>query len=200
MDKDKSKYNELIDKYSDIIDFVKTFAIVFIVVSILRLFVFNMTRVSGHSMDDTLTEKDLLFVDKIGTNFIDYERGDIVILEAPDYPDRLYVKRIIGLPGEKVDLIDGSFYINNKKLEESYTNSTYTYNDEKTGADSWTLENDEYFVVGDNRLKGISNDSRAFGPIKKDSLQGRVIYRIYPFDNIDDLREARLGLSLFFAL
>ncbi len=186
MDKDKSKYNELIDKYSDIIDFVKTFAIVFIVVSILRLFVFNMTRVSGHSMDDTLTEKDLLFVDKMGTNFIDYERGDIVILDAPDYPDRLYVKRIIGLPGEKVDLIDGSFYINNKKLEESYTNSTYTYNDEKTGADSWTLENDEYFVVGDNRLKGISNDSRAFGPIKKDSLQGHVIYRIYPFDNIDD--------------
>uniref|UniRef100_UPI0037367D9D signal peptidase I n=3 Tax=Peptoniphilaceae TaxID=1570339 RepID=UPI0037367D9D len=104
---DNSKTNK-----KEFLDSLKTFIIVLAIALIFRLFVFNFTTVKGHSMDDTLKEKDLLLVDKIGTNFRNYERGDIVILDAPDVAKKLYVKRIVGLPGEKIDLIDGSFYIN----------------------------------------------------------------------------------------
>lgn len=179
---DDSKTNK-----KEFLDSLKTFIIVLAIALIFRLFVFNFTTVKGHSMDYTLKEKDLLLVDKIGTNFRNYERGDIVILDAPDVAKKLYVKRIVGLPGEKIDLIDGSFYINGEKLEEDYTNAPYTYENEELGISSWILAKDEYFVVGDNRIKNISKDSRTFGPIKRNSLEGHAIYRFYPFNNIGSL-------------
>ena len=171
----------------EFLDGLKTFVIVLAIALIFRIFIFNFTTVKGHSMDDTLHENDVLLVDKIGTNFRNYKRGDIVILDAPDLPKKLYVKRIVGLPGEKIDIIDGNFYINGEKLEEDYTNAPYTYENEELGINSWTLSKDEYFVVGDNRIKNISKDSRTFGPIKRDSLEGHVTYRFYPFDNIGSL-------------
>lgn len=139
-------------------------------------------------MNDTLITQDMLMVDKITPRFTGYERGDIVIVKAPYEERKLYVKRVIGLPGETVELIDGNFYIDGQKLEERYTNVDYTYNDDKTLANYWKLGDDEYFIVGDNRIHNVSHDSRAFGPVSIENFVGQAFFRFYPFDSIGSLK------------
>ena len=163
-------------------DWVKTIAIALIITILIKLFILDATRVSGNSMETTLHNGDMLLVDKIGKNFRTFNRGDIVILNAPDYPNRLYVKRIIGIGGDKISIHDGSVYVNDKKVDENYTSISETI--PTTEVDEWVLDDDHVFVMGDNRIPGESNDSRKFGPIRKDSLVGHAFVRFYPFDNM----------------
>ncbi|MDO5047264.1 MAG: signal peptidase I [Anaerococcus sp.] len=163
-------------------DWVKTIAIALIITILIKLFVIDATQVSGISMLNTLHDGDILLVNKIGTHFRDFSRGDIIILKAPDYPGRLYVKRIVGDQGDKVELKDGNVLVNGELVEERYTSIPETFpSADKT---SWQLEEGEYFVMGDNRIPGASNDSRNFGPIPEDSIVGHAFLRFYPFDSI----------------
>lgn len=141
----------------------------------------DATRVSGESMLNTLHHDDMLMVNKIGKHFGDYSRGDIIILKAPDYPNRLYVKRIVGEPGDTVKLSDEKVYINGEELIEPYTSVDYTLPDSEYT--EWYLFDDQYFVMGDNRLEGASNDSRRFGPILKQDIVGHAFIRFYPFSD-----------------
>ena len=136
---------------------------------------FGATTVSGTSMEPTLHNGDFLLVSKIPTYFKNYKRGDILIIDSPDL-NEFYVKRLIGLPGETIEIQDGKVFIDGKWMKEFYTDQeTVSYANAK-----WTLGNNEYFVLGDNRGTGASNDSRLFGPVLAEHIKAVSRLRIWP--------------------
>ena len=136
-------------------------------------FVGQRTHVSGESMENTLDNGDQLIVDKITYRFQDPERFDIIVFPFHYKENTYYIKRIIGLPGETVQIADGTIYINGEVLEESYGREVMQ--DPGIAAEPITLGEDEYFLLGDNRAKGASDDSRIEGPISSSSLVGRAV-------------------------
>lgn len=149
-------------------------------------FVGQRTVVEGESMETTLSDGDNLIVDKLTYRFNDPERFDIIVFPAPDDPDKIYIKRIIGMPGETVRIEDGKIYINDVWLEENYGAETMEYYG--VAQDGVVLGEDEYFVLGDNR--NLSKDSRydVVGNIHRDEIIGRAWVRIWPFNEIGFLK------------
>ena len=145
-------------------------------------FVGQRTKVDGHSMEPTLSNGDNLIVDKLSYRFHDPERYDIIVFPYQHAENTYYIKRIIGLPGETVQVINGYVYINGEKLNEHY--GAEVMEDPGIAAEPIKLGEDEYFVLGDNR--NHSSDSRAasVGVLTRDMLIGRAWVRIYPFNKI----------------
>ena len=168
-----------------ILEWIKSILIALAIAGLIKWLFLDATRVSGDSMLNTLHNDDMLFVNKISKHFHDYERGDIVILNAPDYPNRLYVKRVVGLPGDTVTLKDEKVYINGEELKEPYTSVDYTLQTSDTY--EWYLLDDQYFLLGDNRAAGASNDSRNYGPVEKDEIVGHAFFRFYPFSDMGNI-------------
>mgnify|MGYP001473389594 CR=1 FL=1 len=183
--------DEEIDKKKDeetltAVDWIKSIVIALVLALIIRTYVASATTVSGTSMNDTLQDRDVVLINKM-VNLDNIERGDIIVFDAPDDKDKDYIKRVIGLPGDKIDIFEGSVYINGEKLSEPYINTDYTYAYDQI-ANQWIVGEDELFVMGDNRIPGKSSDSRIFGTILKDSLVGRAVFRIYPFSTFGFLK------------
>ncbi len=140
------------------------------------------TIVKQTSMEDTVMPSDYLITARQAYLFSEPERGDIIIfqsdMDAADGESKNLIKRVIGLPGETVTIRDGSVYINGEAIEEPYVKGGYT-----TGSvEGLKIDDGEYFVMGDNRE--VSLDSRDFGPISEDSIKGKAVLRLYPFDEI----------------
>lgn len=160
-------------------------AMLFLCVFIVPKYVIQRTVVSGSSMLNTLHNNESILVEKISYRFTDPGRFDIIVFYpyGRDDPDDYYVKRIIGLPGETIQIIGDTIYIDGQVLEENYGKDPIT--DEGIAAEAITLADDEYFVLGDNRE--ISEDSRIFGPVKRVNIAGHAVFRIYPFDKFGTL-------------
>lgn len=152
----------------------------------IRTFIFQTARVDGSSMYPTFEHGDLLIVKKYD-NFINqkkYSRGDIIIFSPPTKEKKKrYIKRIIGLPGDKVSIEEGKISINDKLLNEPYIeDGLYT---EAIYLDApYRIPEDELFVVGDNREPGGSIDSRTFGDVPFKNVVGKVCYRVFPLTKI----------------
>lgn len=146
-------------------------------------FVGQRTEVSGSSMETTLSDKDQLIVDKMTYRFRDPKRYDIVVFPYQYQDNTYYIKRIIGLPGETVQILSGMVYIDGVRLDEHYGNEIM----ENPGIaeEPLTLGEDEYFVLGDNRNN--SSDSRAsdVGLIHRKDLIGRAWIRVWPLSQIE---------------
>lgn len=146
-------------------------------------FVGQRTSVNGSSMYPTLEDGDQLIVEKFSYRFRRPKRFDIIVfneMEAGKKEPVHYIKRIIGLPGETVQIIDGKVYIDGEELEESY--GYYSNQEKMEGYDvsePMVIGEDEYFVLGDNRNDSL--DSRKIGCKKKQDIIGRAVFRIYPF-------------------
>lgn len=163
----------------EILEWIKSIIIAVVLALLLKQFVFYSVLVNGASMEPTLHHNDRLFANKLALYFKGPKRGDIVSFKAPD-ADKNYIKRVVGLAGDRIELIDGIFYLNDEKLEENYTEEfSFT---ENYGETYWEVEEGQVFVVGDNRLPSASNDSRAFGPIDIESIDGISNFRYYPID------------------
>ena len=137
--------------------------------------------VDGTSMEDTLHDRDQLIVDCFSYRFLrDPERFEIVVFRLKDRPETFYVKRVIGLPGETVQIINSTVYINGKRIEDPYATQSYF-----PAGDAGTLivlGEDEYFVMGDNRQNSIdSRYTEKLGPVSRSQFVGRALYRILPF-------------------
>ena len=145
-------------------------------------FVGQRTEVRGSSMETTLSDKDQLIVDKMTYRFRDPKRYDIVVFPYQYQDNTYYIKRIIGLPGETVQILSGMVYIDGMRLDEHYGNEIM----ENPGIaeEPLTLGEDEYFVLGDNRNN--SSDSRAsdVGLIHRKDLIGRAWIRVWPLSQI----------------
>lgn len=157
-------------------------AITFLIIT----FVGQRTHVSGESMENTLDDGDQLIVDKLTYRFHDPERFDIIVFPFRYKDNTYYIKRIIGLPGETVQIVDGEIYINGEMLEESYGREVMQ--DAGLAAEPLTLGDDEYFVLGDNR--NYSSDSRdpSVALIHRKEIIGRAWLRIWPLDSFGILK------------
>jgi signal peptidase I len=131
--------------------------------------------VRGVSMDPNLSEGQWLVVSKINHYLHLPQRGEIVVFHFPGTQRDKYIKRIVGLPGEKVAIKGGKVSINGQLLHESYLPQKKKI----AGQVNMELEKGEYFVLGDNRDQ--SNDSRAWGPLPRDRIIGQAVYLLYPF-------------------
>lgn len=157
-------------------------AITFLIIT----FVGQRTHVSGESMENTLDDGDQLIVDKLTYRFHDPERFDIIVFPFRYKDNTYYIKRIIGLPGETVQITDGEIYINGELLKESYGREVMQ--DAGLAAEPITLGEDEYFVLGDNR--NYSSDSRdpSVALIHRKEIIGRAWLRIWPLNSFGILK------------
>lgn len=147
------------------------YIIIIVVVVFIRTFIITPVKVNGTSMYPTLEGDEIMLLNKLGK----IDRFDIVVLKLDGENDNL-IKRIIGLPGETVEIYDNQIYINDELLEDPYGYGV-TYN-----IDPVTLSDDEYFILGDNRI--VSLDSRVFGKIHRSEIKGTTNFIMYPFSKI----------------
>lgn len=145
-------------------------------------YVGQRTKVSGKSMMATLHDEDNLIVDKISYRFRDPKRYEIVVFPYQYGEETYYIKRIIGMPGETVQILDGYVYIDGEKLDEHY--GLEVMDDPGIAEDPIELGEDEYFVLGDNRNNSSDSRSPDVGVIKRSKLVGRAWIRIWPLDSI----------------
>ncbi|OGH71599.1 MAG: signal peptidase I [Candidatus Magasanikbacteria bacterium RIFCSPLOWO2_01_FULL_43_20b] len=161
------------------LELIKIVILAGVTIGLVRYFLFKPFYVRGQSMEPNFYEKDYLIIDELSYRLREPERGEVVVFKAPNGGKDYYLKRIVGLPGERVKISDDKIIIYNDEfpqgtvLPETYLEKT-TY-----GNVDQTLGTDEYFVLGDNR--GASYDSRRFGPISKDEIVGRAWLRGWPF-------------------
>lgn len=157
--------------------------ILFILVIVIGYHSFTLCKVEGESMKPTLYEEDYVFVNKAVVRLSNLQHGEIVIIKEED-ESKYYVKRVIGLPGDVINITNGKVYVNDKKQEEPYTNkdlfnnTQVFYNFQKT-----KIPPNKLFVMGDNRE--VSRDSRnGLGYIEEDNIIGKVEFVYYPFSKM----------------
>ena len=160
---------------------------VLIVTYLIIHYVGQRTEVQGSSMEPTLQNADNLIVDKISYRVREPQRFDIIVFPFQFEEDTYYIKRIIGMPGEKVRIDwDGTVYIDGEALEEGY--GLEVIQDPGRAVDEIELGEDEYFVLGDNRNNSTDSRAELVGNIHKDDIIGRAWVRIYPFEKFGKLK------------
>ncbi len=159
----------------EIREWVVTLLAAILIALVVRQFLFEPVRVDGSSMDATLKDKEIMFVTKPEYISGDPQRFDVVICHYPDRGNTNFVKRVVGLPGDTVAVMDGYLYVNGEKYEEPYITHRPNYT-----LAPYTVPEGTYFVLGDNRAN--SNDSHLIGPITRDMIVGHVRSVIFPFD------------------
>ncbi len=176
----ESQFSEEINIVKEIVSMVLYIAFVILAVWFILTFVGQRTEVVGNSMYDTLEDGDNLWIDKLSYRFRDPKRFDIVVFPYQD-SSVYYIKRIIGLPGERIRIEeDGTIYINNEPLEENYGYEIISPNMIGRAKSNIILGEDEYFVMGDNRNDSKDSRFEDVGNIHKDELEGKAVFRIWP--------------------
>lgn len=160
----------------EILSWVAVFAAAISVAALIQFFVLEPLRVDGQSMSKTLLNNEFILVSKADYWNMDPQRLDVVICRYPGREDT-YVKRVVGIPGDTVEVRKEVVLVNGTALHEDYITypADYLFG-------PLTLQEDEYFVLGDNRIH--STDSHVIGPIKRDAILGRVRLVIYPLDKM----------------
>lgn len=167
---------------SAVFDFLQSIVVVMALMVMVYLFIMSPQEISGESMYPTFENGEYILTNKVEYKIHEPLRGDVIVFKSPSNKDIDYIKRIIGVPGDTVSLVDGKYYVNGKLLDESYLPpNLYTF------AGSFLKENQEitvpagyYFVSGDNRPHSL--DSREFGVIPKTDIIGKALLRYWPFD------------------
>lgn len=184
----------------EILSWILTLAVAVAAALLIRSFIFEPVRVDGESMDDTLANGEIMLVTKYdySTTWLSFfwqddatkesaprirfggdpKRFDVVICRYPNRGDTNFVKRVVGLPGDTIELRDGWLYVNGEKMEEKYINDAYRTGRLNTFGPV-TVPEGQFFVMGDHRNN--SNDSRSVGPIDRTMIVGHVRQVLYPF-------------------
>lgn len=169
-----------IDIYEEVIHTIVYMGIVIFCCFLILAFVVQRTTVDGNSMTNSLHDKDSILIDKISYRFSDPKRFDIIVF--PCDKNTYYVKRIIGLPGETVQILEnGDIMINGEKLNESYGKEVIWDCNRGLAEDEIVLGENEYFVLGDNRNDSLDSRSNVVGTVKRSEIVGKVLIRVYPF-------------------
>lgn len=150
-------------------------------------FVGQRTQVQGSSMEPALSEEDNLIVDKLSYRFHDPERFDIIVFPFLQQEETFYIKRIIGLPGETVQIDEeGNIYVNGELLDEGYGKEVIV--DPGRAIEPVELGEDEYFVLGDNRNNSVDGREPSVGNIRRENIIGRAWLRIWPLSKFGIIR------------
>lgn len=183
--------------FAYIFELVKIIVISLAIIIPIRYFLIQPFYVKGASMEPNFFDQEYLIINEIGYRFNAPERGDIIVFRYPRDPQEFFIKRVIGLPGEKVQIKNGEVIVINAdhpdgtRLDESYLPQdlkTFGLTEEPV-----TMDENEYFVLGDNR--NSSKDSRSFGPVHKSFIIGKVWLRGWPFDRVKVFGEQGYNLN-----
>jgi signal peptidase I len=170
---------------ASIFEILRIVILALIIVLPIRFFIFQPFVVKGASMEPNFDQGDYLIIDEISYRFREPKRGEVIVFRFPLNPSQRFIKRIVGLPGETVEIKEGKVIIKSgdkvQTLNEKYLPSI-NFNGREY---NFTLKENEYFVLGDNR--NFSYDSRYFGPLNKKFIIGRVILRLWPIKNISKI-------------
>lgn len=161
----------------EILEWALTIIIPVVAALLIHQYLFTFARVDGTSMLDTLHENNIMGVSRLHYRLNEPQRGEIITCNYPGEGNKLFVKRIIGLPGETIEIREGTVYIDGEPIAETYLTRV-----DDQSMDPITLAEDEIFVMGDNRP--VSRDSRAVGPLTLDEIYGRVLFVAFPFNEI----------------
>lgn len=160
-----------------IFETVKVVVVSLAIILPVRFFLIQPFYVEGASMEPTFQEHEYLIIDEITYRFNDPQRGEVVVFRNPQNVRQFYIKRIIGLPGDTVKIVQGTVFINGVEIDEKYIESS---NQSSDSYPETTLEEGEFFVMGDNRANSL--DSRYLGSVNERYLIGRVWVRGWPFE------------------
>ncbi len=160
-----------------VLEVILVVGIAFPLALVLHTFVTQVYAISGHSMEPTLFDGERVMVDKISPAITEISRGDLIIFASPEDDSKNLIKRVIGLAGDKIELIGEMVYLNDEPLREGYTRRTIF--PQKPG-ESTTVAEGFMFVLGDNRPQ--SRDSRDFGTVSIEHVKGKVLLRLWPLD------------------
>lgn len=164
--------------------------IIAVILASIVLFFIRPTIVKQSSMENTLHENDYMIMYKQAYRSHDPERGDIIIFQSSMADedtgrDKLLIKRVIGLPGDDISIMNDQLYINGEAYHEDYLKDGYTPAfDIPVEGDTFTVPEDEYFVMGDNRVGSIDSRRYEVGTVSRDLIKGKVVLRLYPFSKI----------------
>ena len=156
------------------------FTIVFLLIPIVVLVFFRPFRVHGASMEPSLNHSERILVSRMPLRIQDIDRGDVVVFRHPAAPHLRYVKRVIALPGDWVEIEDGAVLLNNEPIDEPYLLDELRAHDDLP---SYRVPEGHYFVLGDHR--SVSSDSRAWGSIPTDAMVGKAVFRYWPPHRVD---------------
>jgi signal peptidase I len=164
-------------------DLLKVVCVSLAIIIPVRYFLIQPFYVKGASMEPSFYDHEYLIIDEISYRVGEPERGDIIVFKYPKDPSQFFIKRIVGLPGEKIEIKDNNVYLyesKNAKQKQILDESLYLDESAKTvGNNTWVLGEGEYYVLGDNREHSL--DSRKFGPVYSDLVVGKVWFRGWPF-------------------
>jgi len=181
--KKRVKYLYMKNFFSFFFEIFKIAILALLIVLPIRYFVFQPFVVKGASMDPNFSEGDYLIIDELSYRFREPERGEVIVFKYPLSPSQRFIKRIIGLPGETIEMEDNKITILNEGKNEVLDESSYLLsNNFKKGKLKISLKEEEYFVLGDNR--NASLDSRNFGLLPQKYIIGRVLFRLWPITNL----------------
>src|ERR1700756_4123795 len=149
---------------------------------VIIVFLYQPVKVEGTSMAPLLSDQERIFINKFVYRFEDIHRGDVVVFWYPLDRSKSFIKRVIGLPGETVEIRQGAVYVDGKLIPEPYVPAQY---EDLSDFGPVTVKPDSYFVMGDHRIS--SNDSRVFGPVESRYIYGRAVFAYWPVDHFGSL-------------
>jgi len=158
-------------------------AICFAVVII--VFLYQPVKVEGTSMAPLISDQERIFINKLVYRFEPISRGDVVVFWYPNDRTKSFIKRVVGLPGETVEIRQGRVYVNGKSLDEPYILPAYL---DTNDYPAFRVPPSQYFVMGDHR--DSSNDSRMFGPVPADIIYGKAVFAYWPMDHFGTLSDS----------
>lgn len=162
----------------EVLSWIKIIVGAFIVAFIISNFVIVNAKIPSGSMISTINKKDKVIGFRLAYLFSEPKRGDIIVFDSP-VEDKIYIKRVIGIPGDKIEIKSNKVYINGEFLEEDYVKNGWT---NSPGTYTYEVPKNQYFVMGDNRNNSI--DSRSWGFVDEDAILAKAIFKYYPSINM----------------
>lgn len=181
-------FNSVKNTFRWIWDVFKGFIFLIILAFICRYAIIQPFVVDGNSMDKNFHNKEYLLINKLSYTFTPPARGDVIVFRYPLDPQITYIKRIIGLPGEKLEIKNNQVYINNQLIDESYLSFGQKTSVENSNDFKIQLGDDEYFVMGDNRI--FSSDSRVWGTVPKVNIVGKAWFAVTPLTDFGIIKNS----------
>jgi signal peptidase I len=169
--------------YAQLRLWLRDLAIAVILAVFVIIFLYQPVKVEGTSMLPELQDQERIFINKFVYRLEPIERGDIVVFHYPPDPSKSFIKRVIGVAGDRIRIVEGEVYLNGQPLSESYVPAEYL---DRLSMPELTVPPDSYFVLGDHR--SMSNDSRQFGPVEGQYIYGKAVFVYWPMEKLGRVR------------
>lgn len=174
-------------KFKQYFKYIVVNVLVAAILSLLLInFVASAYKIRGNSMNSVLMDNERIIISKIAVHLGAIDRFDIVVLNKPNEVKKSIIKRVIGLPGETIEIKEGDVYINNKKLFQPFLNTRSDFVSRADNMRAMVIRDGFYFLMGDNR--SVSHDSRSFGPIPRKSIYGKTFFRYWPLGRMGKVK------------